>query len=176
MPSIPASFEDPLETVDSKASLTLIVLFSSTIFSCILGTKTSSIIFVPLSSLWLNSFIIWGWIKSPPFATAFRAVINWIPFIVLVCPKDIVAKSTAFISSTFLTIPVASPGKSTPDWVPDPKSLIYSFNFSAPNFSPISMKATLHEFSNVWLKFCTPCPPGFQHFIFFPATFKLPSQ
>ena len=84
----------------------------------------------------------------PPLATALTAVMNWIGLTVLVWPKEIVAKSISVIFSVFLTIP---------------NFLIYSFNFSAPNFSPKFINPTLHEFCIISSKVWVPCPPLFQH-------------
>ena len=92
----------------------------------------------------------------------------------LVCPKEIVAKSASFIDSALFIIPFASPGKSIPETCPKPNFFIYSVNFSLPIFSPNFINPTLHEFWSISGNVCSPCPPCFQHFIVWGPTCKLP--
>ena len=168
-------FPDPEVTTLSRYCLNWAV-FSSDANFLVVASKDSSITLVPFSSLWVISFIIWGWIHVPPLATVLNAAIYWTEFTVLVCPKAIVTKSVIDIFAAFFIIPFASPGKSTPEICPKPNFLIYSTKVSLPIFSPSCINPTLHEFwiisPNVWV----PCPPDFQHFILLLPYVRLPLQ
>ena len=63
---------------------------------------------------------------------------------VSVCPKDIVAKSLSVMDLVLFTIPLASPGRSTPVFLPSPKLEIYLLSFSFPSSAPTFIKPTLH--------------------------------
>ena len=91
-------------------------------------------------------FTMYGLYNVPPLMAADTAVICWIAVTLTPWPKAVVANSTG---PTFLRgnkIPVASPFKSIPVFLPKPNLLIYENNFSLPKRFPSSTNPVLQLF------------------------------
>ena len=63
------------------------------------------------------------------------------------CPNAVVANSKSFTLSRLNSIPVASPVRSIPVFLPKPRSVIYLNRVSFPSFNPKFTNPGLQEFS-----------------------------
>lgn len=86
---------------------------------------------------------MYGLYKVPPFIAADTAVICCIGVTDTPCPNAVVASSTGPTLSKLKIMPVASPFKSTPVFLPKPNLSMYEKSVSFPNLFPSSTKPGL---------------------------------
>lgn len=119
-------------------------------------------------------FTIYGSYNVPPLTAAETAVICCIAVTLIPWPNAVVANSIGPTLFKSKRIPLDSPFRSIPVFLPKPKSLIYWNNLTLPSLLPRETKPGLQLFWTTCKYVWVPCPPDFQHFILAPSTLTLP--